>query len=555
MKKEEVSKSKMKYKILLIVCLFTFNLQAQKGNVYSKASAPKLIVGIVIDQMRYDFLFRYWSKFSSDGFKRLVNEGFLFENANFNYVPTYTAPGHACIFTGTSPSFNGIISNDWYDRKIRKGMYCVGDSTVKAVGTTSISGKMSPKNLLTTTVTDELRLASNFNSKVIGIALKDRGAILPAGHSANAAYWHDPYTNNWVSSTYYMNELPSWVKEFNDRKVADSLLNTVWNTLLPIDQYTESTADDNLYEGIFKGETKSVFPHDLPLIKKTDSELVRKTPAGLIFTTSFAVSALINEKLGKGTYTDFLTLSYSSTDYVGHMFGPNSIENEDMYLRLDKELAMLLKILDENIGKSQYVVFLTADHGVAHNTLFSKDKHIHAENFNETSMVESLKKFVTGRYGSDDILLNSSSQNIYLNRDVIQAKKLSLVDVQNDIAMFVGGFEGVVAVMTSSELEKGILRGGIHSYIQNGYYPLRSGDINIQLRSGWMDWFNSTGSTHGAAYSYDRHVPLIFFGMDIKNGRSSDPVDITDIAPTISSLLHIEFPSGNTGKPLVNYLK
>lgn len=540
-------------KIILvsIIVILTSNAIAQRKNTILPVlpSSQGLIVGLVIDQMRYDYIYRYWSKFGNDGFKRLVSEGFVFSNTNYNYVPTYTAPGHACIYTGTTPSVNGMISNEWYDRATRKSQYCVNDTTVMPLGTTSISGKMSPRNLLSTTVTDELRLATNMQSKVIGIALKDRGAILPAGQSANAAYWHDPYSNNWVTSTYYMSSLPQWVLDFNKRKLVDSLLSYKWTTLLPINQYTESTPDDNAYEGLFSGEEKPVFPHDLPALKAKESELIRSTPFGNTFTKEFAIAAIQRENLGKGKATDFLALSFSSTDYVGHMYGTNAIELEDTYLRLDKDIAELLKFLDTWTGNN-YLLFMTADHGAVNNPIFSRDYHIPGGKFESGMLSDSLKKYIAGIYGTDTLIMNASSHNIYLNRSYIESKKINLQQVQETCAAFVTNLKGVSAAMTATELARGINRTGIYSLMQNGYNVQRSADVMIQLQAGWIDWYSKTGTTHGTAYSYDTHVPLIFFGKRIKAGSSVDPVSVCDIAPTISQLLNIEFPSGNSGIPL-----
>lgn len=540
-------------KIILvsIIVILTSNAIAQRKNTILPVlpSSQGLIVGLVIDQMRYDYIYRYWSKFGNDGFKRLVSEGFVFSNTNYNYVPTYTAPGHACIYTGTTPSVNGMISNEWYDRATRKSQYCVNDTTVMPLGTTSISGKMSPRNLLSTTVTDELRLATNMQSKVIGIALKDRGAILPAGQSANAAYWHDPYSNNWVTSTYYMSSLPQWVLDFNKRKLVDSLLSYKWTTLLPINQYTESTPDDNAYEGLFSGEEKPVFPHDLPALKAKESELIRSTPFGNTFTKEFAIAAIQGENLGKGKATDFLALSFSSTDYVGHMYGTNAIELEDTYLRLDKDIAELLKFLDTWTGNN-YLLFMTADHGAVNNPIFSRDYHIPGGKFESGMLSDSLKKYIAGIYGTDTLIMNASSHNIYLNRSYIESKKINLQQVQETCAAFVTNLKGVSAAMTATELARGINRTGIYSLMQNGYNVQRSADVMIQLQAGWIDWYSKTGTTHGTAYSYDTHVPLIFFGKRIKAGSSVDPVSVCDIAPTISQLLNIEFPSGNSGIPL-----
>lgn len=518
------------------------------------ATSQGLVVGIVVDQMRYDYLFKFWNKYSEGGFRRLVREGFVFGNANFNYVPTNTAPGHACIYTGTTPSVNGIINNEWFDRNSGNVIYCVNDTSVMPVGTTSISGKMSPKNLLTTTVTDQLRLATNMKSKVIGIALKDRGAILPAGNMANAAYWHDPYTNNWISSTYYMKDLPAWAKEFNSRKMADSLTSMQWTTYLPISEYTESSPDDNPYEGLFKGETKPVFPHDLPALKKEESELIRVTPFGNTFTKEFAVAAVKGERLGKGEATDFLAVSFSSTDYIGHMYGINAIELEDAYIRLDRDISDFLNFLDTWTGNN-YLLFLSSDHGAVNNPEYSLDHHIKGGNFASRKLSDSLKTYLKNLYGSDSLVLNASSHNIHLNRAYILSKKMNLEEIQNACVFFVVGLEGVSVAMTSTELSKGIKRTGISSLIQNGFHIQRSADVMIQLQPGWISWYSKTGTSHGAGYSYDLHVPVIFFGKPVKPGFSAEPISICDIAPTISTLLNIEFPNGNSGEPLLPLFK
>lgn len=548
----------MKRSLILILAILQIHfVSAQKkssGESPDVVLSPGLVVGIVVDQMRYDYLYRFWNKYGNDGFRRLVNDGYLYSNTNYNYVPTNTAPGHACIYTGTTPSVNGIINNEWYDRNQKKSIYCVNDTTVMPVGTTSISGKMSPKNLLSTTVTDELRLATNMRSKVIGIALKDRGAILPAGRTGNAAYWHDPYSNNWVTSTYYMKSLPGWVDDFNKRKVGDSLISNKWTTLLPIEQYTESTADDNQYEGLYNGETKPVFPHDLPNLKAKEPELIRETPFGNTYTKEFAMAAVRGENLGKNKTTDFLSVSFSSTDYVGHMYGTNAIELEDTYLRLDRDIAALLKFLDEWTGNN-YLLFLTADHGAANNPEYAEDMKLNAGNFETRVLTDSLKKYIKDLYGSDTIILSASVHNVFLNRPYLETKKISLTEVQDKCVSFVTKFDGVSVAMTSTELNKGLNRTGIYSFIQNGYHVQRSADVIIQLQSGWLNWFTKTGTSHGTSYSYDTHVPLIFFGKKIKSGESRDPVCVCDIAPTISSILNIEFPSGTTGRPLSDMLK
>ncbi len=537
------------------ILLIAFNASGQKVVPFDAAKKPGLVVGIVIDQMRYDYLFRFSQKYSSGGFKRLIENGYLCRNAKYSYVPTHTAPGHASIFTGTTPSVHGIIGNDWYDRKSRTTVYCVSDSTVKSVGTTSISGKMSPRNLLVTTFTDELRLNSNFKSRVFGIALKDRGAILPAGHTANAAFWHDPYSNNWVTSTYYLKELPSWAIAFNSRKVSDSLLSMPWNTLLPIKSYTESGPDDSPFEGLYKGETKPVFPHDLPALRQLESELIRKTPFGNTFTRMFAEALISGENLGKGIGTDALTLSFSSTDYVGHMYGTSAVELEDTYLRMDLEIEKFLNFLDKNIGKDNYFLFLTSDHGAAQNPDYLSSEKIPGEFISDYGISDSIRAFMTRTYFDPKFIMEVSSSAVYLDHEYIESKKMNPVLVEQRCAAYISGLAGVSAVMTSSDLLSRQSLDGSTKFYENGFFPSRSADILVQFQPGWLSWYYKTGTSHGTAYTYDTHVPLIFYGPGILQGATSLPVNISDIAPTISTLLNIEFPNGTTGEPIVPLLK
>ncbi|HMC98797.1 MAG TPA: alkaline phosphatase family protein, partial [Ferruginibacter sp.] len=284
----------------------------------------------MIDQMRWDYLYRFNSLYGETGFKRLIKDGFSAENTFLPYVPTYTAVGHTCVYTGSVPAISGIVGNNWFDKTTGKNVYCTDDSTVSTVGSNSRAGKMSPDNLWVTTVTDELRLSNNFKSKVIGIALKDRGSILPAGHSANGAYWYD--AGKWITSSYYMNALPGWVDEFNAKDMAGAFMKQDWNTLLPINRYDQSTEDFKTYEYSIKGEKTVTFPHLLSAIPDSIKyESFRTTPFGNSFTFEFAKAAIQNENLGNNSVPDFLTVSISSTDYVGHAFGPNSIEIEDTY--------------------------------------------------------------------------------------------------------------------------------------------------------------------------------------------------------------------------------
>ena len=307
-------------KVFLTLCM-ALALFANGANAVEKEKVerPKLVVGIVVDQMRWDYLYRYYDMYGEGGFKRLLANGFSCENMMLDYVPTVTAIGHTCIYTGSVPSIHGIAGNDFIIERTGKKMYCTDDATVRGVGSDNAAGKMSPRNLLVTTITDELRLATNMRSKTIGISLKDRAAILPAGHTANAAYWFDAATGRWISSTYYMKELPGWVEAYNKTNPVARLLSQGWNTMYPIEQYTQSTDDDTRYEKPFvKGQAPVMPVKTAELLKTEGYGVIRNTPYGNTMTLQMAEEALKNEKMGQGEYTDFLAVSLSSTDYIGH---------------------------------------------------------------------------------------------------------------------------------------------------------------------------------------------------------------------------------------------
>ncbi|TGE05333.1 alkaline phosphatase PafA [Hymenobacter fodinae] len=566
-----------KHLSLLLAATLALPAFAQKAS--KSLDRPKLVVGIVVDQMRYDYLYRYWNKYGKGGFRRLLGEGFSYENAHYNYVPTYTGPGHASIYTGTTPSVHGIVGNNWLVREEGKGTYVTEDKTVQAVGGTAAAGQQSPRHMLTSTITDELRLATNFQSKVIGVCIKDRGSILPAGHAANAAYWYDGSNGAFISSTFYQTTLPEWVQKFNQRQLAAQYLSKPWETLLPIGQYTESSADDVAWEGVFKGEAKPVFPHDLPTLSaapitpvkqniQTEGEkppvatprnldLIRSTPFGNTLTLDFALEALRAEQLGQRGQTDFLALSFSSTDYVGHQFGPNAIETEDTYLRLDQELERLFQYLDKKVGKKQVLVFLSADHGAAHSPDFLRDKRIPAGSVGPGLMRDSLQRKLVQLHGAGKWVLSYENQQVYLNRPLIEEKKLDLYQMQREVAKLMTGFAGVTRAITAEDLQKSHWESGMLMYLENGYFPKRSGDVMVVLEPGWLESYQypvNKGTTHGSSGNYDTHIPVVFWGWHVKHGESSAPAKITDIAATLARWLHIQEPDGCTGQPLLEVL-
>lgn len=517
---------------------------------FAQLQRPKLILGIVVDQMRWDYLYRYYDKYSNDGFKRFLNEGYSCGNTFINYLPAYTAVGHSTIFSGSVPSIDGIAGNDWRFQNSGKMTYCTDDSTVSTVGASGDAGKMSPHNLWVTTITDELRLATNFKSKVIGVSLKDRASILPAGHNPTGAFWLDDASGNFITSTYYMNELPNWVKTFNQGKYIDKLIKKGWNTILPIEQYTESTKDNVSWEGKLSGATVPAFPFDLRKAYAANKENFRATPFGNTLTLQFAEAAINGEQLGQRNATDFLTINCASTDYVGHMTGTNSIETEDVYLRLDKDLGKFLKILDAKVGKGNYLVFLTADHGAAQAEGFMKDNKMPTGFF--PSLKKSLDSYLQEKFGTEKLVLGLENDEVSFNNAVIDSKGLDKETIKKATINFLQKQKGVLYAVDESKAAIAPIPASLREMIINGYNRERSGEIKIIFQSGWLPNHYKTGTTHGLWNPYDTHIPLLFMGWKIPHGESNHTVYMTDIAPTIAALLHIQMPSGCIGKPITS---
>lgn len=515
---------------------------------------PKLVVGIVVDQMRWDYLYQFSDRYGADGFRRLLAEGFSCEQTFIAHVPTHTAPGHASIYTGSVPALNGIMGNSWYDKQLKRVMYCTEDATVQTVGSNSAAGKMSPKNLWSSTISDELRLATNLRNKSIAIALKDRGAILPGGHTANAAYWFDNASAGWISSTFYMNELPSWVKTFNDRKLPDTYMKGDWNTLYPIATYRQSTADSNAYESKLGGEDIT-FPHKTSAIAQNNKyEAFRTTPFGNTYTTDMALAAIEGEKLGSSGFTDFLSLSYSSTDYIGHSFGPNSIEIEDAYLRMDRELARLLKELDTKVGKGQYLVFLTSDHGTAHNPGFMRDRKLPGGTFEENALRRQLTDSLQKVFNTSNLVSRIMNYQVYLDDSVIAQKGLNKTAIKQYIVQYYNRQAGVAAAVDLADITATTLPEKLKVVLTNGYNPRLSGDVQVIFQPQWFETWR-TGSTHGLWNPYDSRIPLLWFGWNIKPGKTNREVYMADIAPTLGALLKVQTPNASIGNVITEVVK
>lgn len=514
------------------------NIFSQNPSVASEK--PKLIIGIVVSEMRYDYLNRYWDKFSAGGFKRLVDGGTICKNAHHDYLISESGEGFATIATGAYPDVHGIVSDFWYDRLRDKITNCVADDKVSTIGGAFEQGKYSPKSLLTSTLSDQARIAGQFKPKVFSISMDPKAAVLSGGYSANAAYWFDTEKGGWISSSYYLDSLPSWVSDFNSKSFSELYLQRLWEPLLPIISYTESLADDNKYETGFSGN--KIFPYDLnkmSMVKKNQRsfELLKSTPFGNSLTKDFAIATIVNEQLGKDNYTDWLQIGFPVTAYIGARFSSNSIEIEDTYLRLDKDIEHFLNFIDEQVGMKNVLIYLTADNAISEDPAFLADQGLPVGYFNYNSAMSLLGTYLNLIYGKGDWVKFYYAQQIYLNRDLIENSKISLEDFQNVVASFMIQFEGVANTLTATNLMTNNYTRGFFEKIQNSYNQKRSGDVLIHLSPGWTE--KGTDKQYASSFRYDSHVPLIWYGWKI--GRSSiiRPVSVTDIMPTIAVFLDI----------------
>lgn len=532
------------------------NKSAKNRTAIMAAPAPKLVVGIVVDQMRYDYLTRFYSRYGNDGFKRLVRDGFNATNNHYNYVPTYTAPGHASIYTGTTPANHGIIGNNWYDKFIDQTIYNADDENASPVGTTSDEGKMSPRKMLSSTVTDELELFTQGRSKVIGISIKDRGAILPAGHAGDAAYWFRGSEEGiFITSDYYMQSLPRWVADYNKSEPGKKYLKN-WETLYLIETYTASGSDLNDYERAPSNKDTATFPYDLKELAQYngDYSLLKATPYGNTIVADFAIEALKNEEMGKDDITDFLAVSFSSTDYIGHQYGVNSVEVEDTYLRLDQDIARFLEALDKEVGDGNYTVFLTADHGAVNVPAYLQEKRLTAGYFNEREFLKEMDTMIVEKFNASNLIKNVSNDQIFFDHSILDSIGVTSRQLQEFVAMKMRDYPGINKAFTRDAMVNGSFTNGMAALVQNGFHHQRSGDVIFVLDPGVIV-YSKQGSTHGSSQSYDTHVPLLFYGNGIQSGSTSERTEITDIAPTISSLLKISFPNSTTGNPISKVLK
>jgi predicted AlkP superfamily pyrophosphatase or phosphodiesterase len=500
-------------RLLLVFAVFvcTVAAPAQNNSRPQFGEQPKLVVGIVVDQMRWDYLSRYFDQFGKGGFRRLISEGYSYDNCLINYLPTVTSIGHTSVYTGTTPALHGICGNNFY--LDNKKLYCVTDTTVQPVGSNNKkAGQMSPVNLLATTIGDQLRLHTDFRSKVIGVSYKDRAAILPAGHSANAAYWLDKKNGCFITSTYYMTALPQYVKDLNKQMAKNKELKKV-------------------------GEDVGLYPLCGHLI------------------TDMAIAALRGERLGRGTVPDMLCVSYSQTDVIGHEYSTRGTHTDECYLELDKDIERLLSTLDAEVGRGNYLLFLTADHGAAHNWKFMQDHKLHGGPYSSDTLKAGLEKRVAEKFGnSRPVVIDVCDYRFYLDRKGISDQGLDLQAVKDVCIDYLHTGKNVNFAI---DMEHAATAGApdiLRERILRGWHPRRSGDIIVIPEPGYYEygsWSSPIGTTHGEWNAYDAHIPMLFYGWHVPHGSSPRETHITDFAPTICAMLHIQQPNACIGEPLV----
>lgn len=541
----------LKTGILSVVLLISISAFEQKSN----HQQPKLVIGIVVDQMRFDYLKKFNFLFGENGFKRLLQNGTNCTQTFIPYYPSVTACGHACISSGSVPSLHGINGNTFYDYNNARVAYCVEDDKVNTIGSTNEkAGKMSPANLWVTALADEIRFANNFKNKSYGISIKDRGAILMAGHSANGAFWYDSKSGNFISSSYYMSELPQWLTNFNNKKYVDSFYLQNWSLAKEINIYQQwADTDNNGYEqNPFNDKEPPIFPYNLSSFVGKDYGKINFTPHSNHLLTKLALELIKNEKLGQNSdLTDFLSVSYSAPDYIGHAFGPNSWEELDNYIRLDKEIENLLNNLDVTVGKNNYTLFLTADHGVAPIAEYNKKLKIPSDNLDDKELKTIILEYLNQQKIDARIIKEVSEYNIYFDLKLCDSIGLSLTEMEKNLNLYLQKYSWFLNATNIYQLENSLLPDDYKKILANSFNHQRSGQIIIIPKSGIIDNRSNKGTSHGVLFNYDRHIPLIFYGWGIKKGFVYNQKSfMTDIAPTISNLLQIQEPSGSVGTSL-----
>lgn len=538
--------------IFLMVIIYT---RISGQGAYLPPEKPRLVIGIVVEQLRYDQVEKFRSRLSDNGIKKLLNEGTYFQNASFQYMLTQSAPGYATISTGTEPALHGITSDNWYLPLKNELIFCTKDISVNPVGGSYEAGLHSPVNLQASTFSDELKMATNRKARVYSVGMREYAAILSAGHSADGVFWYDNTSGTWMTSTYYGNYLPDWVTDFNALDLPASFLNSTWSLMRPSEDYSDCLPDSNIFESGFGG--RNFFPYNLKKLsakgsnnQRRDFSLLRETPFADSFTTRFAIRLMEKEKLGKDDITDYLSICYSSTDYIGHRFGPSSVEMGDAIFMLDRDIADLLTFVDDSLGKKNVLIYFTSSHGVSEIPSVLENNRIPAGYFKQNQALQLLRSYLNVVYGEGDWVKGYSEKQIFLNRTLIEDARIPLEEIQKKVSRFLVQFTGVASAYPYSAFEANDFGNGNLKRIINNFSPQRSGDVIVTLNPGWVEKEGDYVTNHNSPYEYDSHVPLIWYGWAANRSTVSRKVNMTDIAVTLSALCKVPFPNASVGEPL-----
>lgn len=536
---------------ILLTILGTNSLNAQ-SNKASETLTPKLVVVLSVDQMRTDYLSRYWNKFQAGGFKKLVGEGSVCTNAQLNLHIQKISTGTATLFTGVFPSAHGIVGDSWYDRLKKKEIKCVDDSYFITVGSDSKEGERSAVHLLSPTIGDYMKINTQGRSKVFSVAMNDVSAVLSAGHSADGAYWFDTQNGNMISSSYYVDIFPEWIRLFNEKQFAKTYSQRDWSTLLPVKSYEESLPDDYVLEKGYSDKWNT-FPYNLKKFRDRDENyrFLKTTPYGNMIVRDFAVNLIHAEKLGADDYPDLLTVTFSSMDYANSSFGPASVEMEDTYLRLDQQIANFLEFLEKTVGKGNSLVVLTSACSSVYPAEYLKEEFkMPVGNFSPESAVALLKSFLNITYGQGDWIEMVGDHQIYFNRDLLEKKSINLMDIETKTANFINQFEGVKIALPSASFELGDFSNGQLAVIANSFNFKRSGDVLYSLEDGWQPVYKYDPTI----YNDNANIPLIFWGNGVKKMQWRAKVQGEDMAPTILEILKMSVPNHFSGRILEELL-
>ena len=537
----------MFYKKFILLALAAVTSVPSYAAKLEGRTTPKLVVNIVVGQMRYDYLLRFSGNFSQKGFLTMVSGGTSCDRAMYQYLTTSTPSGLATLTTGANPMTHGVIGASWFNYTTNEKIELLSDRTCYTVGSDDYDAQVSPRGLFAGTVGDQLKSVSP-SSKVISVALEPQSAVITGGHGADAVYWINPREGNWVTSTYYTSALPEWVLRANNNKMVDNYCDKAWSVKLPTNRYHNIIRQD-----IKTDTTTNRLSFDFMTRKKYEYDKIAFTPAGNSCIRDFAVQAILNENLGKREVTDMINIVFDASRNIGEKYGTQSMEIEDSYYCLDEDLATLLEVLDTHVGRENFLVVLTSDHGASDPVIESS--RMPSGKFNVAHFCAIMAGFLGGQYGPEQWILDYSNQQLYLNHRVILEKGMRLADVQNTVAGFAIQFGGVSQAITGTAMQGSHFSGGILGKAQNGYFPRHSGDVIINLLPGWIP-DNGKMSDSGSPYNYDCHVPLIWYGARIGSSDIGNDIDMADVAPTIAYLLGIAPPNASTGKPIegiVNY--